>query len=158
MIIHEGIGALAAGSLAAAGAVSATRLYGASRAFAVFLTLCGAFEVVCLAIMQAVYAGYLGGWPGALVMFSTWGLWMTAHIPSMAALGMDEIVERHGVVISTLGHLADLLLWASLMTLVYRQVERAGGIEGSRLQRFSTSCAPILTARPRHRPGPVPPW
>ena len=39
-------------------------------------------------------------------------VWWLIHSPSALALGVDEILERHGVVVSTLAHIGDLLLWS----------------------------------------------
>jgi hypothetical protein len=43
-------------------------------------------------------------------------LWWIIHTPSVIALG-DEIVERHGILISTAGHVADLFLWSAVFSL-----------------------------------------
>jgi hypothetical protein len=124
LIVPEGIAAVTAGTAALTGAMVARRVSGLGRAFAVYVALCAGVELASLVVMQSVYHDLPGGAVGALLMFGTWGLWMTAHLPSIVALGVDEIVERHGVFISTAAHFADLLLWAGCMTLVYRVVER----------------------------------
>jgi len=41
--------------------------------------------------------------------------WWHLHFPSIIALGADEILERHGWLVSTVWHAGDLLLW-SLMS------------------------------------------
>jgi hypothetical protein len=126
LIVPDGIAAVTAGTVAVTSAMVAKRVSGLGRAFAAYMALCAGAELGSLVIMQSVYHDLPGGAVGAFLMFSTWGLWMTAHLPSIAVLGVDEIVERHGVFISTAAHFADLLLWACCMTLVYRLVERAG--------------------------------
>lgn len=125
MIVPEGIAAVTAGAAGLVGAMVARRVSGIGRAFASYVALCAGAEVASLVVMQGVYHHLPGGAVGAFLMTGTWGLWMAAHLPSIAALGVDEIVERHGVFISTAAHLADLLLWAGGMTLVYRAVELA---------------------------------
>jgi hypothetical protein len=37
-------------------------------------------------------------------------------MPSAIALGADEILERHGAVVSTVFHLGDFFLWSALVT------------------------------------------
>jgi hypothetical protein len=34
------------------------------------------------------------------------------HLPSIIALGGDENLERHGVLVTTIGHVLDLVFWA----------------------------------------------
>jgi hypothetical protein len=41
-------------------------------------------------------------------------LWWAIHLPSALLLGVDEILERNGLVVSTLAHFADLLLWSAV--------------------------------------------
>ena len=43
-------------------------------------------------------------------------VWWAVHMPSAIALGADEILERHGAVVSTAFHLGDFLLWSALIT------------------------------------------
>jgi hypothetical protein len=43
-------------------------------------------------------------------------IWWTVHLPSAFALGADEILERHGKVVSTVFHLADFLIWSAVVT------------------------------------------
>lgn len=43
--------------------------------------------------------------------------WSPLHWPSTFALGVDEIVEHHGIFVSTLGYLLDLMLWALVIAL-----------------------------------------
>jgi hypothetical protein len=43
-------------------------------------------------------------------------IWWAVHTPSALALGADEILERHGAVVSTLFHLGDFFLWSALIT------------------------------------------
>jgi hypothetical protein len=47
------------------------------------------------------------------------GVWWAVHMPSAMALGVDEIVERHGTVVSTALHLGDFFLWSALITGVF---------------------------------------
>lgn len=42
--------------------------------------------------------------------------WSPIHWPSAIALGIDEIVETHGATVSTVGYIADLVLWAAIIT------------------------------------------
>jgi len=44
--------------------------------------------------------------------------WSPLHWPSTIALGADEIVENHGVVLTTVGYIADLVIWAIVITAV----------------------------------------
>jgi hypothetical protein len=46
-------------------------------------------------------------------------VWRAVHIPSAIALGADEILERHGAVVSTAFHLGDFFLWSALITGVF---------------------------------------
>jgi hypothetical protein len=82
------------------------------RIFAVCLAGFLLFELLCL----------LGGFELLTPV------WWTVHMPSAIALGADEIVERHGVFVSTALHLGDFFLWSALITLVYgvSAVRRAG--------------------------------
>ena len=62
--------------------------------------------------------------------------WWILHLPSAAILGFDEILERHGLFISTICHFADLILWsaviiAPLMIREYLQ-RKAGNSKWSR--------------------------
>ncbi len=43
-------------------------------------------------------------------------IWWAVHIPSAIALGADEILERHGAVVSTTFHLGDFFVWSALIT------------------------------------------
>ncbi|MCD6050665.1 MAG: hypothetical protein K0Q55_2068 [Verrucomicrobia bacterium] len=43
-------------------------------------------------------------------------VWWAVHLPSIIALGGDEILERHGAVVSTVFHLGDFFLWSALIT------------------------------------------
>jgi hypothetical protein len=36
---------------------------------------------------------------------------LALHLPSIVALGVDENLERHGTLVTTVGHLLDLALW-----------------------------------------------
>ena len=51
------------------------------------------------------------------------GLLWLLHMPSILLLGVDEIFERHGWLVSTIAHAADLLLWSFLaaVTLFFHQ-------------------------------------
>lgn len=44
-------------------------------------------------------------------------LWWLIHFPSDILLGFDEILERHGLLVSTIAHVGDLVFWAGLFTL-----------------------------------------
>jgi hypothetical protein len=44
-------------------------------------------------------------------------LWWLIHSPSAIALGLDEILETHGAVVSTTAHVADLVFWSALLTV-----------------------------------------
>ena len=46
-------------------------------------------------------------------------VWWAVHMPSAIVLGADEILERHGAVVSTVFHLGDFFLWAALITGVF---------------------------------------
>lgn len=43
-------------------------------------------------------------------------VWWAVHMPSAIALGADEILERHGAVVSTVFHLGDFFLWSGIIT------------------------------------------
>lgn len=45
---------------------------------------------------------------------------MCLHFPSIVALGVDENLERHGVLITTSGHVIDLVVWAIVGSLAAR--------------------------------------
>jgi len=70
------------------------------RIFAVCLAALLGFELLC----------FLTG-PDFLVP-----VWWAIHMPSAIALGADEILERHGAVVSTVFHLGDFFLWSALIT------------------------------------------
>lgn len=95
--IHTGVGAL--GLIAVCLAPWRVRLL---RIFAISLTVLVFFEWICLA------TGF--DW-------LVW-LWWLVHFPSAIALGVDEILERHGPVVSTAFHLGDLLFWSVIATAV----------------------------------------
>ena len=44
--------------------------------------------------------------------------WSPLHWPSTIALGVDEIVENHGVAMTTIGYIVDIILWSVLITCV----------------------------------------
>lgn len=56
-------------------------------------------------------------------------IWWAVHTPSAIALGADEILERHGAVVSTVFHLGDLFLWSTLITgiLWLKEMRRRDG-------------------------------
>ena len=60
-------------------------------------------------------------YPAILALGSTW--WCL-HLPSALLLGGDEILERHGLLLSTVAHLADLLLWGTLIAVVIFATKR----------------------------------
>ncbi|MBP7830720.1 MAG: hypothetical protein KA248_12470 [Kiritimatiellae bacterium] len=41
--------------------------------------------------------------------------WSPIHWPSSLVLGFDEIVENHGVITTTAGYVADLLIWSAII-------------------------------------------
>ena len=41
--------------------------------------------------------------------------WSPIHLPSTLILGVDEIVENHGVIKTTAGYVIDLLAWSSVI-------------------------------------------
>lgn len=43
---------------------------------------------------------------------------LSFHLPSLIVLGVDEVLERHGVVVTTLGQIADLLIFAGIFAVV----------------------------------------
>ena len=45
-------------------------------------------------------------------------IWWLLHAPSALLLGVDEILERYGPVVSTLAHLGDLVLWSVISASV----------------------------------------
>ena len=70
------------------------------RAFAIYL---GALAVIDLALLWTGIAGWLYWW---------------IHCPSAFALGVDEILERHGTLVSSAAHAGDLVLWSILLALL----------------------------------------
>jgi len=50
--------------------------------------------------------------------------WSPLHWPSTMGLGVDEIVENHGVILTTIGYVADILIWAIVITVIVRQVRK----------------------------------
>ncbi len=44
--------------------------------------------------------------------------WSPIHWPSTIALGVDEIVENHGVTVTTVGYIVDLVIWAVIITAI----------------------------------------
>jgi hypothetical protein len=91
LIVPEGIAAVTAGTAALTGAMVARRVSELGRAFAAYVALCAGAELASLVVMQGVYHDVPGGAVGAFLMFGTWGLWMTAHLPSIAALGVPSV-------------------------------------------------------------------
>ena len=46
-----------------------------------------------------------------------WLLWWSPiHWPSTLILGVDEIVETHGVIKTTAGYIMDLIVWSALIS------------------------------------------
>jgi hypothetical protein len=74
-----------------------------SRIFALCLAAFLVFELFCLVVSPPFLEG----------------VWWAVHMPSAMALGVDEIVERHGVVVSTALHLGDFLFWSALITGIF---------------------------------------
>jgi hypothetical protein len=60
--------------------------------------------------------------------------WWLLHTPSILLLGVDEIVERHGPLVATTLHLADLVLWAAVVAGAIVLVRRAAGRSGRTLE------------------------
>jgi hypothetical protein len=50
--------------------------------------------------------------------------WSPLHWPSAIALGVDEIVENHGVVVTTIGYVADIFISAIVITAVVQLLKR----------------------------------
>jgi hypothetical protein len=68
-----------------------------------------------------VFALFLLGFLLLEILISSVGfgkaLWWAIHLPSAIVLGADETLERHGVIPSTVFHLADLVLWSALLSI-----------------------------------------
>jgi hypothetical protein len=82
-----------------------------ARVFACYLAAFLAFELFC-----------------ALVRFD-WveSLWWMVHMPSALLLGADEILERHGALVSTVFHLGDYFLWSAVFigaVLLWERIRR----------------------------------
>jgi hypothetical protein len=82
--IYVGMGAVAV----VAGGLGIWR-HRLSRIFAVCLSCFLAFELFCFLVGQEFLVP----------------VWWAVHMPSAIALGADEILERHGAVVSTVFHL-----------------------------------------------------
>ena len=50
--------------------------------------------------------------------------WSPIHWPSTIALGADEIVENHGVAVTTIGYIVDIIIWSVLITGVVRIMKK----------------------------------
>jgi|SRR6185369_7181443 len=74
-----------------------------SRIFAVCLAGFLAFELFCFLVALQFLAP----------------VWWAVHMPSAIVLGADEILERHGAVVSTAFHLGDFFIWSALVTGVF---------------------------------------
>ncbi len=86
-----------------------------------------------LAVVAGALAVWRGGWtrPWAIVLAGLAVLdgainvagygpllwWSPLHWPSTLALGVDEIVERQGVLKTTAAYLGDLFLWSAVIAL-----------------------------------------
>ena len=53
-----------------------------------------------------------------LTGLGTFFWWSPIHWPSTIALGVDEIVETHGVTVTTVGYILDLVIWAVIITAI----------------------------------------
>jgi len=74
-----------------------------ARIFAVCLTGFLIFELLCFLTRLDFFIA----------------VWWAVHTPSAIALGGDEILERHGAIVSTAFHLGDFFLWSALITGVF---------------------------------------
>jgi len=74
-----------------------------SRIFGVCIAAFLLFELFCLVVSLPFIEG----------------AWWGVHMPSAIALGVDEVVERHGAVVSTAFHLGDFFLWSALITGIF---------------------------------------
>jgi hypothetical protein len=83
------------------------------RIFAACIAAFILFELFCLVVSPP----FLGG------------VWWAVHTPSAMALGVDEIVERHGAVLSTAFHLGDFFLWSAAITGIFWFRDRKRGHE-----------------------------
>ena len=50
--------------------------------------------------------------------------WSPIHWPSTIALGADEIVENHGVAVTTIGYIVDFIIWSVLIIGVVRIMKK----------------------------------
>ena len=79
-----------------------------------------ALACIRLRLLQ-IFAVHLFGFlvlDGVLLFLGFGGelLWVI-HMPSAAVLGWDEILERHGVWVSTILHFADLVFWSAILSI-----------------------------------------
>src|SRR2546421_4513663 len=74
-----------------------------SRIFAVCLAAFLLFELFCLVVSPPILEG----------------VWWAVHMPSALALRVDEIVERHAILVSTVFHLGDFFLWSAIITGIF---------------------------------------
>ena len=89
-----------AGLVAASAALLATRIK-ALRRWALCLGTLATFDLIAnLAGLGAFF----------------W--WSPLHILSTAFLGVDEILETHGVIKTTAGYILDLVFWSAVITVV----------------------------------------
>ena len=136
-----------------AAVVSARRASGFRQHF--LLALFSISMVSLLALGSALLLGRDGsgpGWVGVVGVLGEAGT-MVLHLPSIVVLGGDENLERHGVLITTLGSLADLLLWALLGTVLTTLLDRVGLMRsressadaalGSQRRRYTSSGEPL---------------
>ncbi len=61
--------------------------------------------------------------------------WIILHLPSILILGLDENLERHGVIATSAGLVADYLLWAVLLAAVAWSWRALFREDGSRVCR-----------------------
>jgi hypothetical protein len=105
--------------------IDAQSVYVGMGALGAFAAILGALRRE-LRFFVACIAGFLAFELICLItpLDSLRNVWWTVHAPSAILLGVDEILERHGVVVSTVFHLADFVFWSALATGIVRYRKR----------------------------------
>lgn len=67
------------------------------------------FLVLCVLSLLDLAANLLG--------FGPFFWWSPLHLPSTAWFGVDEILEHHGALKTTLGYVLDLVLWSAVIAV-----------------------------------------
>jgi hypothetical protein len=88
-------------------------LLGLSLINLVLVGVLGAVASLSGAALPAVLAV-----PLSFVAILCGGASVSLHLPSLIVLGVDEVLERHGVVVTTLGQISDLLIFAGIFAMV----------------------------------------